>query len=519
MRIFIFLWAALTVAQSPLRAQLPFIVSQPASRTLWSGANATFTVGVSNAGVYTYQWQFGTSNLTNGLISTVAGNGTGTYAGDNAPATNASLWNPSGVAVDASGNLFVADVDNSRVRKVSASGIITTVAGNGSSSYSGDGGPATNAGMNAWGVAVDNSGNLFIADHSNNRIRKVDTNGIITTVAGNGSRGYSGDGGPATNTPLNFPPAVAVDSFGNLLIADLDNHRVRKVSTNGIITTVAGNGTLANTGDGGPATNASLCYPAGVGLDGSGNLFIADFYTNHVRVVNTFAIIPIITNLAGRGPAGFSGDGGPATNAELNGCTGVTVDNSGNVFIADADNQRIRKVGANGLITTFAGHTNVAGYAGDGGPATSASLNYPGAVAVDGFGNLFIADTDNNRIRKVINTEGPTLALNEVTAGNAGNYQVVVTGPGGSITSSVATLTVALTPLIYAAAPNAAGGVTLSFVSPPGSTNVVFSATNLAPPIQWQPLSTNLAGLDGDWQFTDPSAATNAAKFYRSIAP
>lgn len=516
MRIFVFLLIALTVAQSTLRAQAPVIVSQPGSRTVWSGGNVTFTVGVSNAGEYTYQWRFNANNLTNGLISTVAGNGTGTYAGDSDAATNASVWNPSGVAVDGSGNLFIADVNNSRVRKVNTSGIITTVAGNGSSTYSGDGGPATNAGMNAWGVAVDNSGNLFIADHSNNRIRKVDTNGIITTVAGDAGRGYSGDGVQATSTALDFPPDVVVDSVGNLFIADLDNHRVRKVNTNGIITTVAGNGSLANTGDGGPATNASLCYPAGVALDGLGKLFIADFYTNHVRVVNTSGVI---TNLAGIGPAGFSGDGGPATNAELNGCTGVAVDNSGNVYIADANNQRIRKVGANGLITTFAGHTNVAGYAGDGGLATNASLNYPGAVAVDGFGNLFIADTDNNRIRKVINTQGPTLALNEVTAANSGNYQVVVTGPGGSVTSSVATLTVASAPLIYAAAPNAGGGVTLSMVSLPGSTNIVFSATNLTPPIQWQPLFTNLAGPDGDGQFIDPSPATNPAKFYRFHAP
>jgi len=343
-----------------------------------------------------------------GIITTVAGNGGYGVLGDGGPATAAELYAAFGVAVDASGNLFIADQANRRIRKVSASGIITTVAGSGpggeaaGGGFSGDDGPATSAQLSGpQSVIVDASGNLFIADTYNNRIRRVSVSGIITTVAGSGPRGFSGDGGPATAASLYYPSDVAVDSAGNLFIADFDNQRIRKVSASGIITTVAGNGTQGFSGDGGPATAASLYYPSGVAVDASGNLFIADSGNSRIRKVSASGII---TTVAGSGPSGFSsgfsGDGGPATSASLGEPYHVAVDSAGNLFIADTGNSRIRKVSASGIITTVAG-SGTDGFSGDGGPAASASLSEPCGVAVDASGNLFIADTYNNRIRRV----------------------------------------------------------------------------------------------------------------------
>ena len=220
-------------------------------------------------------------NSTTGIITTIAGNGIAGYSGDGGLATNAELNNPYGVAVDSNGNIYIADTNNNRIRKVnSTTGIITTIAGNGTAGYSGDGGLATNAELYyPYGVAVDSNGNIYIADTYNNRIRKVNsTTGIITTIAGNGTAGYSGDGGPATNAQLNYPYGVAVDSSGNIYIADTDNNRIRKVnSTTGIITTIAGNGNPGYSGDGGPATNAELYDPSGVAVDSNGNIYIADY--------------------------------------------------------------------------------------------------------------------------------------------------------------------------------------------------------------------------------------------------
>ena len=234
-----------------------------------------------------------------------------------------------------------------------------------------------------------------------------------------------------------------------------------------------------------------------------------------IRKVDTNGILMTV---AGNGANGYSGDGGTATNASLNGPRGVAVDGYGNLFIADSGNGRIREVNTDGIITTVAGGGPVPGDAGppDGVPATNAWLFFPYGVAIDVAGNLFIADTDDGRVRKVTNTQGPVLALNEVTTADAGNYQVVVTGPGGRVTSRSATLTVATSPLVYALVPHADGSVTLDFASVPGSTNVVLCATNLLPPIVWQSLSTNVAGADGDWQYADTNIAGLSARFYRS---
>src|SRR6267143_711547 len=288
-------------------------------------------------------------------INTVAGGG----AGDGGAATSASLNFPSGVALDASGNLYIADQYNHRIRKVAAAtGIITTVAGNGSPTFAGDGGAATSASLwSPTGVALDASGNLYIADYNNHRIRKVAAaTGIITTVAGNGGASFAGDGGAATSASLNYPFGVALDASGNLYIADQSNYRIREVAAaTGIITTEAGNGSPGFAGDGGAATSASLSFPRSVALDAGGNLYIADYFNQRIRKVD--AASGIITTVAGNGGIGaFAGDGGTATSASLNRPSGVALDASGNLSIADSFKQRIRKVdAASGIITTVAG--------------------------------------------------------------------------------------------------------------------------------------------------------------------
>jgi len=338
--------------------------------------------------------------VSNGVITTVAGNGTAGFSGDNGPATNAQLNYPAGVAVDPAGNLYIADLENFRIRKVS-NGVITTVAGNGTGGFSGDNGPAVSARLDFGGVAVDPAGNVYIADSGTSRIRKV-SNGVIATVAGNGTFGFSGDNGPATSAQLNGPSGVAVDSGGNLYIADVGNSRIRKVS-NGVITTVAGGG--MQSGDSGPATSAEMSGPAGVAVDSAGNLYIADTLDNRIRKVSN----GVISTVAGNGTPGFSGDNGLATSAELNGPVGVAVDSAGNLYIADSGNYRVRKV-SGGVITTVAG-SGGPGYplVGDNGPAVHAQLN-PVGVAVDSGGNLYIADVGNDRIRKVSNGVITTVA-------------------------------------------------------------------------------------------------------------
>ena len=331
---------------------------------------------------------------SSGNISTVAGTGMRGFGGDGAAATAAQLNFPRGVALDGAGNLYIADRLNNRIRKVDSSGNISTVAGNGTRSFGGDGAAATEAQLNLPnGVALDGSGNLYIADTSNHRIRKVDSSGNISTVAGSGTAGFGGDGGSATDTAarLNNPNGVALDGAGNLYIADTWNRRIRTVDSSGNISTVAGGGSsLAN---GIMATTARLNFPNRVAVDGSGNLYIADTNNHRIRKADSSGNI---STVAGNGTSSFGGDGGAATAAQLKNPRGVALDGSGNLYIADTSNDRIRKVDSSGNISTVAG-----GSIGDGGAAGGAQLNNPRGVALDGSGNLYIADTDNDRIRKV----------------------------------------------------------------------------------------------------------------------
>jgi len=394
------------------------------------------------------------AGFTPGTISTVAGNGTAGYTGDTGPATSAELRTPQGGTVDAAGNIYIAEYSNDRIRKVTAAtGIITTVAGNGSGGYNGDNIAATSAQLsNPYGVAVDGAGNLYIVDNGNDRIRKVTAaTGIITTVAGNGTFGYAGDNGAATSAKLNTPQGVAVDGAGNVYIADAFNERIRMVTaTTGIITTVAGTGTAGYVPaqDGGAATSAELGQPVGVTVDGAGNLYIADTYNHRIRKVT--AATGIITTVAGNGTAGYvaAQDGGAATSAELHNPAQVAVDGAGNLYIADQSNSRIRKVAAaTGIITTVAGN-GTAGYvaAQDGGAATSAELNYPGGVAVDGAGNLYIEDIFNQRIRMVTaaanplaftsTNDGSTSAVQSVTVTNNGNTALTATSTGLAVSAN-----------------------------------------------------------------------------------
>ena len=376
--------------------------------------------------------------LTSGIITIIAGNSYPGNAGDTGPATGANLYDPQDVALGPNGSVYIADTGNSRIRRVDADGIINTVAGSSTVGFSGDGGPANAASLTTpYAVAVDAPGNYYIADLGNNNIRMVNNKAIISTIAGTGAPGFSGDGGSATKAALNQPGGVAVDAAGNIYIADQWNLRIRKIASSNI-NTVAGNGLFSYSGDGGPAAQAELYSPQGVAIDSAGNLYIADSHNGVVRkvagdgsistlagsslkdprglaidtagnvyvsdfhgnVVKKIAPDGTVTTVAGNGSAGFGGDGGAATSAQLNGPFGVAVDASGNLYIADFANNRIRQVSPTGGITTVAG-SGAQGYFGDGGPATQAGLNGPLGVAVDTAGNLYIADTNNNVIRKL----------------------------------------------------------------------------------------------------------------------
>jgi sugar lactone lactonase YvrE len=344
------------------------------------------------------------------------------------------VGNPYAIRIDSSGNLYLSSLtitlpstsENSRIAIInSANTTLTTFAGNGASGFSGDGGAATSALVNqSRGIAIDSSGNVYIADTLNQCIRKVNTSGIISTIAGIGqSPGFSGDGGPATSAQLTNPAGLVFDSSGNLYIADSDNQCVRKVDTSGTISTFAGIGESPGfSGDGGAATSAQLYYPYGLVFDSSGNLYIADGGNSCIRKVNTSGNI---STFAGTGELpGFSGDGSAATSAQLYYPRGLTFDSSGNLYIADSVNSCIRKVNTSGIISTYAGIGGSYGYSGDGGAATSAQLGGVNDVAIDLSGNLYIADYDEYVLRKV-NTSGIISSVLNLTETDTSNYYYI----------------------------------------------------------------------------------------------
>lgn len=333
-------------------------------------------------------------------ISTIVGTGTAGFAGDGGPAVSAQINNPCALALDGSGNLYIGDELNYRIRKATTDGNISTAAGNGTAGdtgATGAGGAATSAEIRvACGMVLDKSGNLIFSDTTNHEVKKISTSGTITIIAGNGTGGYAGDLAAATQAELNNPLGLAIDAAGNLYIADSGNHVIRILTTDGNINTFAGNGNPGYGGDGGPSGPAQLSNPTGLAMDAAGNLYVADSDNGVIRKITPGGTV--ISTFAGNGFNSYGGDGGPATQAALDHPRSVAVDAAGNLYIADTLNSRIRVVTPDGKINTIAG-TGTLGSAGDGGPALQAQLFFPTAVTLNAAGNIYIADTQNSMVR------------------------------------------------------------------------------------------------------------------------
>ena len=352
----------------------------------------------------------------NGILTRFAGTGEAGYSGDGGPALAASLKVPAGLLTDKKGNVYIADRENHVVRKVDRKGTITTIAGNGTAGFSGDGGPALQASLNfPSGLALDSKGNLYISDRSNNRIRRVNRKGIINTYAGNGEEGYGGDSGPALSARIDRPFGLAIDKKDNLYIADRRNNRIRKVNSSGIISTAAGDGGFFYMGDNGPAYRASIAGPTGVAVDDNGNIYIADRNNNRIRVVDKLGMIRTV---AGTGQQDYNGETELARDTNLHLPFGLTLDEKGRLLVIDRSHYRIRRVDPlKGKIETLAGNGRK-NFAGDGGPANGANLNFPHGIAVDKNDNIIFSDKGHFRIRKI----SPSGIIQTIAGtGNRGN--------------------------------------------------------------------------------------------------
>jgi sugar lactone lactonase YvrE len=448
-----------------------------------------------------------------GIITTIAGTGDLGFSGDGGPATAAQI-RPSKMAMDSVGNLYFTEQENHRIRKVNTAGVITTVVGTGSVGFSGDGGLATNAQLNyPNGIAVDAVGNLYIADTQNNRVRKVTAAGVITTFVGTGTYGFSGDGSLAISAQLARPCGVATDSAGNLYIADTENLRIRKVFPSGVITTIAGNGEWEGiSGDGRQATSVELYYPKDITVD-SGNLYIVDYANARIRKVNLGGVI---TTVAGNGSLGFSGDGGPATAAQLYNPMSVAMDSSGYLYISDSENDRIRKVSPAGVITTIAGNgTN--GFSGDGGLATSAALSNPDAVVLDSLGNFYIADFFNYRIRKVTGTSFSSTYYPHVAIGGGwSTLFTLINTNANTVTGNLFFYDTQGNPLTVRISSSSVGSSFPISIPVGGTMFLTVNPLNSNDPAKsgWAKASTSGGSLDGVatfQQFSDKGAIQTAA--------
>ncbi len=454
------------------------------------------------------------------VINTVAGNGTLVFSGDGGPATKAGVGIPPDMAVDSAGNLYIVDRNNNRIRKVDKSGTISTFAGNGTMDSSGDGGPATSAALFLpMGIALDGAGNVYIADGASNGLRKVDTSGNINSV-------------PIVSSFLSriaSPGGLTVDSAGNLYVSDLNGSAIYKLDKSGVLTIVAG-GSFGFSGDGGPAIKAALYFPSGVAIDSAGNIYFADKGNNRVRKVDTKGIV---TTFAGTGTAGYSGDGGPATSAKLGlnltaAYQGVAVDSAGNVYIADPANNRIRMVNTAGIITTFAGNggafaTGSLGN-GDGGPPASASLSTPYGVRVDSAGNVFIADTGHSLIRKVTGAattttggSAPAISANGVVNGASFQPGIVanswVTIQGAGLASKTDDWS---NSIINGALPTSLDGVSVSMGGKPAYIYFISPGqlNVLAPDVPPGPVSVTVTTAAGTSAVFTSTASTYGPAFF-----